>query len=83
VATSYKEDADKLQMKMNGNIRAREILKMMLDYPEREYPVIEVVDPKKKKVVKKEDKEKKKKKKRREPPFLIPEWATELDALVT
>jgi hypothetical protein len=57
---------------------------MFLDYPEREYPVIEVVDPKKKKpAVKKDEKEKKKKKKKREAPFPIPEWATELDSLVS
>jgi len=55
---------------------------MLLDYPEREYPVVEIVDPKKKKVVKKEDEKKKKKKKKKEPPFPIPEWATELDSLV-
>jgi hypothetical protein len=48
---------------MNGNIKARDILQMMLDYPEREYPVVEIVDPKKKKAVKKEDKDKKVKKK--------------------
>ena len=55
---------------------------MMLDYPEREYPVIEVVDPKKKKAVKKEE-EKKKKKKKKEPPFPTPEWALELEAVRT
>lgn len=68
---------------MNGNIKAREILQMFFDYPEREYPVIEIIDPKKKKAApKKEDEKKKKKKKKKEPPFPIPEWATELDALV-
>ena len=57
---------------------------MMLDYPEREYPVVEIVDPKKKKAaVKKDDKDKKvKKKKKKEAPFPIPEWATELEALI-
>jgi len=34
---------------MNGNIRAREILQLMLDYPEREYPEPVSNDPKKKK----------------------------------
>ena len=67
---------------MNGNIKAREILQMLLDYPEREYPEVEVVDPKKKKSVKKEEEKKKKKKKKKEPPFPIPEWAGELDALI-
>ena len=54
---------------------------MLLDYPEREYPVVEIVDPKKKKAVKKEE-EKKKKKKKKEPPFPTPEWATELEAVI-
>ena len=53
---------------------------MLLDYPEREYPVVEVVDPKKKKSKKEE--EKKKKKKKKEPPFPTPEWATELEAVI-
>lgn len=55
---------------------------MLLDYPEREYPVPEPVDPKKKKA-KADDKEKKKKKKKKEPPFPIPEWATELESVVS
>ena len=71
-----------MQLKMNGNIRAREILQMLLDYPEREYPEVEIIDPKKKKQAKKEDDKKKKKKKRKEPPFPIPDWAGELDQLV-
>lgn len=66
---------------MSGNIRAREILQMLMDYPEREYPVVEVVDPKKKKGKKEE--EKKKKKKKKEPPFPTPDWASELEAVVT
>jgi hypothetical protein len=53
---------------------------MLLDYPEREYPVVEIVDPKKKK---KKDEEKKKKKKKKEPPFPTPEWAIELEAVTS
>lgn len=53
----------------------------MFDYPEREYPVPEPVDPKKK-AKKVDDKEKKKKKKKKEPPFPIPEWAYELEAVI-
>ena len=68
---------------MSGNIKAREILQMLLDYPEREYPEVEVVDPKKKKAAKKDDKEKKKKKKKKEPPFPTPEWATELESVIS
>ena len=70
---------------MNGNIKAREILQMMLDYPEREYPIVEAIDPKKKKTMPKpkEDEKKKKKKKKKEPAFPIPEWATELESVIT
>ena len=53
---------------------------MLLDYPEREYPEEEELDPKKKKDKKKE--EKKPKKKKKGPPFPTPEWATELDEVV-
>ena len=56
---------------------------MLLDYPEREYPEMEVFDPKnknKKAPPKKE--EVKKKKKKKEPPFPTPEWALELDAVI-
>lgn len=77
VASEYREQAEKLSQKMAGNIKTREILQMLLDYPEREYPVVEVVDPKKKKAKKEE--EKKKKKKKKEPPFPMPEWATDLE----
>ena len=56
---------------------------MLSAYPEREYPVEEVIDPKKKKMMKpKEDEKKKKKRKKKEPPFPIPEWAVELEALI-
>ena len=82
VAQSYMEQAEKLMHQMSGNIKAREILQMMHDYPEREYPVPEPVDPKKKNK-KADDKEKKKKKKRKEPPFPIPDWASELEAVVS
>ena len=43
------EQADKLSTQMQGNIKARDILQMFIDYPEREYPEVEIVDPKKKK----------------------------------
>ena len=82
VEEQYRENAEKLQLKMNGNIRAREILQMLLDYPVREYAEPEVLDPKKKKQVKKEEEKKKKKKKRKEPPFPIPEWAIDLEQLI-
>ena len=81
VHTAYKEDAEKLSQKMHGNIKAREIMSMMRDYPEREYPIVVPIDPKARKKV--DDKEKKKKKKKKEPPFPIPEWATELESVIT
>eukprot|EP00347_Sterkiella_histriomuscorum_P015886 403355312 len=80
VALAYRDNAEKLSQQMSGNIKAREILQMLLDYPEREYPVVEIVDPKKKKV-KADEKEKKKKKKKKEPPFPMPEWAFELESV--
>jgi hypothetical protein len=33
---------------MSGNIKARETLQMLADYPQREYPPEEETDPKKK-----------------------------------
>ena len=67
-----------LSGKMQGNLQAREVLQMLQDYPIREYPEEEIVDPKDKK--KKDDKTKKKKRKK-EPPFPLPDWALELDAV--
>jgi len=85
VAPEYMEQAEKLQQQMNGNIKAREILQMLLDYPERVYPEPESMDPKKKKAQQKpkEDEKKKKKRKKREPPFPMPEWATDLQNLIS
>ena len=56
---------------------------MLLDYPEREYPEMEVFDPKKKKgAPPKKEEVKKPKKKKKEPPFPTPEWALELESVV-
>ena len=63
---------------MRGNIKARETLQILLDYPEREYPEPEEMDPKKKD--KKAPPPKKKKKK--EPPFPTPEWAEDLQKVI-
>lgn len=83
VADQYRIQAEKLKVQMNGNIQAREILQMLLDYPEREYPEMEVFDPKKKKgAPPKKEEAKKPKKKKKEPPFPTPEWALELDAVI-
>ena len=58
---------------MKGNIRARETLKMLVDYPIREYPEAEEIDPKKKGAKAPPPKKKKKKDN-----FDTPAWATEL-----
>ena len=64
---------------MSGNIKAHNILQLFLDYPEREYPEEEVVDPRKQggKDAKKDAGKKTpmKKKRKKEPPFIYPEWA--------
>lgn len=62
---------------MSGNIKARETLQMLLDYPEREYPEPEEIDPKKK-----DKKAPPKKKKKKADNFPTPEWALELDDVV-
>jgi len=59
---------------MNGNIKARDTLVMLQDYPERIYP--EPEDDNAKKANKKDKAPKKKKKK--EPPFPTPAWAEEI-----
>jgi hypothetical protein len=81
VESEYITKAQKFQQQMSDNIKAREILRMLMDYPEREYPEVEEVDPKKKKSSKKEEEKKKKKRKKKEPPFPTPEWALELEAV--
>lgn len=83
VAPQYRDQAEKVRQQMSGNIKAREILQMLLDYPQREYPEMEIFDPKKKKgAPAKKEEVKKPKKKKKEPPFPTPEWALELDAVV-
>uniref|UniRef100_A0A7S3CNM8 Uncharacterized protein n=1 Tax=Strombidium rassoulzadegani TaxID=1082188 RepID=A0A7S3CNM8_9SPIT len=78
VEREYIDNAEKLSSQMSGNIKARETLQMLLDYPEREYP--EPEDPNDKKA--KDKKAPPKKKKKKEPPFPTPEWAEELDSVV-
>jgi len=78
VEDCYLKRATDLGGKMQGNLQAREVLQMLQDYPIREYPEEEVEDAKNKN--KKKD-EKKKKKRKKEPPFPLPDWAMELDAV--
>jgi hypothetical protein len=63
---------------MSGNIKARQTLFDLEEYPIRIYPEPDETDPKKKK---KEEK-KKKGRKKKEPAFATPEWALELDAVI-
>ena len=72
---------------MSGNIKAHNILQLFIDYPEREYPEEELADPRKpagkdgKKDAGKKTPMKKKRKK--EPPFIYPEWAQDLTAVIS
>ena len=62
---------------MSGNIETREILKMFLDYPDREdWPEEEELDAKGKKANPKDKKPPKKKKKVKQPDY--PAWGLEL-----
>jgi hypothetical protein len=77
VENEYIATAKTLTSQMSGNIKARETLQMLLDYPEREYPEPEEIDPKKK-----DKKAPPKKKKKKADNFPTPEWAEELDAVI-
>lgn len=81
VSSQYLEQGNKLSAQMSGNIKAREILEMLQEYPERVYPDPPPVDAKGKPIKQKDEKAKKKKRKKKEPPFPIPDWAQELDAV--
>jgi hypothetical protein len=72
VEGEYVERAEKLLGQMKGNIRARETLQLLLDYPIREYPEPEDTDPKNK------NKKAPPKKKKKKENFPTPEWALEL-----
>lgn len=70
VESEYVQEAEKLTGQMSGNIESRHIMSMFLEYPEREWPQEDEVDPKKKD--KKAKGNPKKKKKHKEPEF--PPW---------
>eukprot|EP00357_Protocruzia_adherens_P032550 CAMPEP_0115014392 /NCGR_PEP_ID=MMETSP0216-20121206/26047_1 /TAXON_ID=223996 /ORGANISM="Protocruzia adherens, Strain Boccale" /LENGTH=576 /DNA_ID=CAMNT_0002384115 /DNA_START=26 /DNA_END=1756 /DNA_ORIENTATION=- len=78
VSEDYVKTAEDLSGRMQGNINAHHTLALLIDYPTREYPEPEQIDPRTKKPVSKDPPPKKKKKK--EPPFPIPEWALEIGA---
>lgn len=78
VASMYTDRGDVYSDKMSRNIRAREILVLLQEYPPREYPEPEEPDPKNKK----KDPPPKKKRKKKEPPFPTPEWAIELQNVI-
>jgi len=73
------QSAHTLMNKMEGNLEARTVLMELQEYPPREFPEEEVLDPKK--PGKKDDKAKKKKKKK-EPQLNYPEWGVELEDVV-
>ena len=74
VEPEYITHAEKLLGQMQGNIKARETLQMLIDYPQREYPENEELDPKNKKKVPA-------KKKKKKDTFPTPEWAEDLTAV--
>lgn len=73
VEEKYVSDAEKLTGQMSGNIESRHIMSMFLDYPEREWPEEDELDPKKK------DKKAKPKKKKKVKQPDYPEWGEDLD----
>ena len=75
----YMNKANDLASKMKDNIKARDTLKMLADYPQREYPDPEPLDAKGKPIKQKDDKKKAKKKRKKEEKFPMPEWAVQLD----
>ena len=79
VANEYTDRADVYLDKMKRNIKSRDILELLENYPPRDYPEVEEVDPKNKN--KKPAEPPKKKKKKKQPPFPTPEWATNLETL--
>lgn len=79
VEDMYMQQANKLSTKMKGNLNSREIYALLEAYPEREYPAPEPLDKNGKPL--KKDKNEKPKKKKKEPPFPVPDWAVELDAV--
>lgn len=81
VSNVYTDTADVYLDKMQRNIKAREILDLLEEYPPREYPEVEEPDPKNKN--KKQEPPKKKKKKKKEPPFPMPEWAVDLETMIS
>ena len=87
VAVVYIECAKVIILKMKENIEAHYILRLFLDYPLREYPEPVLLDSRGRKIPPKsptpqKEEAKKNAKKKKEPKFLIPDWATELPALV-
>ena len=87
VANEYIDCTRVIVQKMKENIEAHYILRLFLDYPIREYPEPVLVDSRGRKIPPKtppapKEEAKKTVKKKKEPKFIIPDWATELPALV-
>jgi hypothetical protein len=87
VANEYVDCARVIVQKMKENIEAHYILRLFLDYPIREYPEPVLLDSRGRKIPPKtppapKEEAKKPVKKKKEPKFIIPDWATELSALI-
>lgn len=76
VENLYVQEAEKLTGQMSGNIESRDILNCFLDYPDREWPEEEDIDPKKNK-----DKKAKPKKKKKVVQPNYPDWGEDLDGV--
>jgi Ankyrin repeats (3 copies) len=87
VSNDYIDAAKVIILKMKENIEAHYILRLFLDYPLRDYPEPVLLDSRGRKIPPKaspaKEEAKKVTKKKKEPKFLIPDWATELSALIT
>lgn len=77
----YTDQGQELHTKMSKRLKFKDILNDFKDYPLREYPEEEVIDPKTKKPIKKKPEPVKKTKKQKKIVFVIPEWAKQLEDL--
>lgn len=82
VDSQYTDKADIYSDKMSRNIRAREILNLLEEYPPREYPEEPEPDPKNKNKKAPPPPPPKKKKKGKKVVFPTPEWAQKLETVI-
>ena len=82
VAVEYVQEGEVLAGTMQSNINAHHILASFLDYPMREYPDPPQLDRRGNPIPQKAAPPPPKGRRGREPKFIIPDWATELNALL-